>query len=342
MASRILIIKLSAVGDVIHAVPIACALRDQLPGAYLAWAVGPSAGTLLQGHSALDEVIPVPRNWLKSPRGICRFRRQLQARRFDAVIDAQCLTKSAILAWLSGARRRIGFGNRWGRELSRFLHTELVETPGPHMIDHNVGLLSALGISKPRIHFDMPLYEPEQASMDDVIRQNHCEGGFAVINVGAGWESKLWPAERFAAVARYLGSRRGMPALVVWAGDAERRAAETVVAGSGGYALLAPSTTLRELASLTRRAQIFLGSDTGPLHLAVALGTPCVGLYGPWPADRHGPYGPGHIAIQKRVFEGPTRRRRTLSSEYMEAIDVESVCEACDAILDREGWIAAA
>jgi heptosyltransferase I len=342
MAPRILIVKLSAVGDVVHTVPVACALRDQFPGAYLAWAVGPSAGTLLRGHPSLDEVIPVPRNWLKSPRSIWRFRRHLRSRRFDTVVDVQCLTKSAILGRLSGARRRIGYGNRWGRELSRFLNTELVETTGPHMIDHNVGLLSALGITKPAIHFDMPVYEPEQSAMDEIVRRSHFEGGFAMINVGAGWESKLWPAERFAAVARYLGTRRGMPTMVVWAGEAERRAAETVVTNSGGFGILAPPTTLRELASLTRRAEVFLGSDTGPLHLAVAVETPCVGLYGPWPAERHGPYGPRHIAIQKRIFEGPTRERRTLSSEYMEAIDVESVCEACDTILRRDGWIAAA
>lgn len=342
MASRILIIKLSAVGDVIHTVPVACALRDRFPNAYLAWAVGPSAGTLIQGHPALDEVIPFPRNWLKSPKSIWRFRRHLRSRRFDTVIDVQCLTKSAILGWLSGAQRRIGFGNRWGRELSRFMNTELVETTGPHMIDHNIGLLSALGVSKPCIRFDLPVYEPEQPGMDEVIQRNHCRSGFAVINVGAGWESKLWPADRFGAVARYLGERRGLPTMVLWAGDAERRAAERVVAGSGGFALLAPPTTLRELASLARRATIFLGSDTGPLHLAVALGTPCIGLYGPWPAERHGPYGPRHIAIQKKVFEGPTHERRALSSEYMEAIDVKCVCEACDVILHRDGWTAAA
>ena len=100
--------------DVIHTVPVACALRDQFPDAYLAWAVGPSAGTLLQGHPALDEIISVPRNWLKSPRSILQFRRHLRSRRFDTVIDVQCLTKSAILGWISGAPRRIGYGKPVG------------------------------------------------------------------------------------------------------------------------------------------------------------------------------------------------------------------------------------
>ena len=93
--------------------------------------------------------------------------------------------------------------------------------------------------------------------------------------------------------------------------------------------------SLTVLAALIRRARLFVGSDTGPLHLAAAVGTPCVALYGPWPAEKHGPYGPQHIAIQKMRFEGSTRQRRRASSIYMEAIDVESVCAACDQILAR-------
>ena len=222
------------------------------------------------------------------------------------------------------------------------MNTELVETAGPHMIDHNVGLLSALGISKPPIHFDMPIYEPEQAAMDEVIRRNHWKADLQWSTSGPAGNRSCGRPNGSPPWRGTWAARRGMPTMVVWAGEVERSAAETVVAGSGGFGILAPPTTLRELASLTRRAQVFLGSDTGPLHLAVAVETPCVGLYGPWPAERHGPYGSRHIAIQKRVFEGPTRERRNLSPEYMKAIGVDSVCEACDTILRRDGWIAAA
>ena len=341
-APRILIVRLSAIGDVIHTTPVLCALRERFPEALIAWVVEERAGTLLAGHRALDRLISVPRRWLKSPKYVWALRRRLRAMRFDLTLDVNSLTKSAILAWLSGAERRIGFGNHLGRELSTWFNTELVNTSGRHVIEHNVGLLQALGIHSPPICFDLPEYEPEQTAVDESLCQAGLERGFCLINVGAGWPSKLWPAERYAAVARHVGNRWGLPTMVVWAGDAERRIAEQVVSVSEEHARLAPPTTLRELAALARRAVLFIGSDTGPLHLAAAVGTPCVGLYGPWPAERHGPYGPQHISLQERFFEGPTRARRNLSAEYMEAISEDSVCQACDQILRRDGGSAAA
>ena len=123
---------------------------------------------------------------------------------------------------------------------------------------------------------------------------------------------------------------------VRWAGDEGRSWADQITADSAGHARLAPPMSLTELAALARRARFYLGSDSGPLHLAAAVGTPCVGLYGPWPAERHGPYGPGHAVVQKMVCRGPTRRRRNASSRFMDAIDVDSVCDACDGILRRD------
>ena len=129
--------------------------------------------------------------------------------------------------------------------------------------------------------------------------------------------------------------------MAVWAGEKELRLAQEIVAGAGGFARVSPPTTLRDLAALARRCRLFIGSDTGPLHLAVAVGAPCVGLYGPWPANRHGPYGPRNIALQKMTFEGPTRARRKAGPEFMQAIDAELVCGACDRILKRESRHAA-
>jgi ADP-heptose:LPS heptosyltransferase len=122
--------------------------------------------------------------------------------------------------------------------------------------------------------------------------------------------------------------------LVAWAGDVERALAEHIVAGSAGFATLAPATSLRELAAVTRSATLFISSDTGPLHLAVAVGTACVGLFGPMPSERNGPYGQHHVAVQKVCLRGTSRGRRTAGPESMEAIAIEDVCEACDRILD--------
>jgi heptosyltransferase I len=330
---RILIVRLSAIGDVIQTMPVACALRERFPEAFIAWAVQERAGTLLRGHEAINDLILLPRGWLKSPRGIWQLRRKLHGLKFDVAIDVQGLTKSAILAWLSGAKRRIGFGNPGGRELSKWFNNVRVDPKTTHVVDRYLELLRPLGIESPAVRFQVPEHEEDRKAAEELIRQMGMENGFAIVNPGAGWPSKLWPTERYGAVARHLGDAKGLPTVVVWAGQAERALAEQVAAGAEGAARVAPSTTLTQLAALARRARLFIGSDTGPLHLAAAVGTPCVGLYGPWPAERHGPYGPHNIALQKMFFEGPTRARRTAPAVYMESISVDMVCEACSRLV---------
>jgi len=340
-APRVLIVRLSAIGDVIHGLPVLCGLREAWPGAHLSWVVEHRAGALLEGHAALDELVPLPRGWFKSPGEVWRLRRRLRALRPDVTLDLQGLTKSAAVAWLSGCRRRIGFGDVKGRELSRWLNTELVHTSAAHVIDANLQLLAPLGIHVENVRFDVPEREADARSAQATIDRLDLGHGYAVLNPGAGWPSKLWPADRFAAVARRLGRQWRLPSLVVWAGDQERAWAEAIVAGGEGHARLAPGTSLQELAALARRAVLFVGSDTGPLHIAAAVGTPCVGLYGPMPAARNGPYGPAHIALQKATFEGPSRQRRHAPAALMEAITVDDVAGACDTLLRRSTWDAA-
>ncbi|MGI6420199.1 MAG: glycosyltransferase family 9 protein [Thermoguttaceae bacterium] len=333
---RILIVRLTAIGDVIHGLPVLNALRDRFPQAELAWIVEGGAARLLEGHAALDRLIAVPRRWLKSFRAVRRARRELRDFAPQVAIDLQGLTKSALAAWLSGAKRRIGFGCEKGREASRLLNTELVRSTSAHIIDCNLELLRPLGIEQPQVRFDLAESESDRRACSSVLAALGLSGQpFALINVGAGWPSKLWRMDRYGEVARHLRQNRQVPSVVVWAGPEERAAAAEVVASSGGAALMAPDTSLRDLAALCRRASLFVGSDTGPLHLAAAVGTACVGLYGPMPAERNGPYGPQHIAIQKATFEGTSRQRRAAPRALMDAISASDVCQACDAILDR-------
>jgi lipopolysaccharide heptosyltransferase I len=341
-APRILIVRLSAVGDVIHGLPVLNALRGALPDAFLAWVVEDRAAALLRGHAAIDELIVVPRGFLKSPRRIWELRRRLRGLRFDTTIDLQGLAKSAVVARLSGAPRRIGFGDEKGRELSGWLNNDLVRTRAAHIIDCNLELLRPLGIERPPVRFEIPESAADAAAAAEIVCQQRLEGGFGIINPGAGWPSKLWPAPRFAAVGEYLGRVERLPTLVVWAGEREKGWARQIVAGGEGYAREAPRTSLTELAALCRRARVFVGSDTGPLHLAAAVGTACVGMYGPMPAQRNGPYGPQHVALQEATFQGPSRQRKKVSAALMEAISVELVCQTCSRILRRDGWHAAA
>jgi len=333
VSPRILIVRLSAIGDVLHGLPVLFALREALPQAYLAWVVEGRTSELLRDHPALDEIISVSRGWLKKPGAVWNLRRRLRELRFDIAIDLQGLTKSAAAAWLSGAPRRIGFAGQDGREISRWFNNELVLPSGTHVVERNLELLRALAIEPRKVVFGLHGERSARDAARSMLEGARLDGRFVLINPGAGWPSKLWPSERYAAVAHELGKRHAISSLVVWAGEQERRWAQQIVAGSGGFARLAPATSLSELAALAERAALFLGSDTGPMHLAAAVGTPCVALFGPSPGERNGPYGAGHVVLQKMRLTGSSRARRTASDEAMRAITVDDVSTACAQLL---------
>lgn len=331
---RILIVRLSALGDVIHGLPVACALRHAFPSATIGWVVEGRPADMLEGHPAIDHLIRLPRRWWKSPRIVLDLRRRLRALRFDVTIDLQCLTKSAVAAWLSAAPRRIGKAGRDGRELSKLFNNELVAAGGEHVIDHYLELLRPLGIESPQVRFNLPEPAADAHTARLVLRGRHLtEGRFAILNPGAGWASKMWPPERYGEVARRLQSDFGLPSLVVWGVPSELPLAEAIVAGSQGAAILAPATTVSELASLCRRAALFLGSDTGPMHLAVAVGVPTVSLHGPSRADWCGAYGPQNIRLQARFEDGSARERRQADDSAMRAIDIDVAYAACSDLL---------
>lgn len=331
---RILIVRLSAVGDVIHGLPVASALRDAYPESWIGWVVEGRAGDLLEGHPDLDQVIRVPRRWLKSARTVWQVRRELRALEIDVTVDLQCLTKSAVMAWLSGASRRLGVGGDDGRELSKWLNNELTLLDAPHVVEHYLGILKPLGIETPAVRFVLPEHDQERRFAERLLEQYRLESGeFVVLNPGAGWPSKIWPAERYGVVARWLAEHRQLSSLVVWGDPAEQSLAEAIVNASGGKAVLAPATTLRELAAVSRRARLFIGSDTGPLHLAVAVGAPSISLHGASRADWCGAYGPESRALQAVYADGTARQRRSADNQAMQAISVDMVLEACRDLL---------
>ena len=347
-APRILIVRLSAIGDTVLSVPVLCALRDKFPQATIGWIVERTSAPLLRGHADLDHLIEVPRGWLKSPRIAWQTAGRMRKIGFEISLDLQGLTKSAVTAWMSGAKRRLGFTKCEfeGREFSTWINTELVEPTADHVVDRGLELLKPLGIGTsvagvsstdrgPRGNFRLPDYEESNAAVSRFVLERGLGAGFVVVNTGAGWPSKLWPAERYAEVARHLGRTWQLPTVVTWAGAAEQDVAHQIIIRAGGHAHMAPPTSLTELAALARRASLFVGSDTGPLHIAAAVGTACVGLYGPMPAKRCGPYGSQHIALQKVTLDGKLKNRRRTTNESMLTISVEHVCAACDTILYR-------
>jgi lipopolysaccharide heptosyltransferase I len=335
--ARITIVRLSAIGDCIHGLPVLCALRDALPHAHLSWVVEGRTADFLRRHPALDQVIQVPRKWLKSPRAVWKLRRELRTIKPDVTIDLQGLTKSAIAARIAGAKTRIGFDGIDGRELSRWSNNVRVEPQCTHIIDRNLELLRPLDIRPRIVRFGLPAFDEEDATIGKFLRERGlATGQFAIINAGSGWASRRWPTEWFTEVARYLGETYRLPSVVVWGGGDEQVQAATIATPAGGHAHVAPPTTLAELAALCRRARFFFSSDTGPLHLAAAVGTPCIGMYGPVDARRNGPYGRGHVILQRVLLTGSSRARRGADNTSMRAISVEDVCDACDEMIRRD------
>jgi lipopolysaccharide heptosyltransferase I len=326
---RILIARLSAIGDCILTMPLAVALRDAFPGAFIAWAVEGAAGTMIECHPAVDRAIRLPRRFVRSPTALLRLRRQLLSLRFDVAIDPQSLTKSALVAWLSGAARRIGFARPVGRELAPGLNTELVDCRQLHVVDRYRELLRPMGVAAGPVRFDFPGNAATDSAAGKQLEAAGLSAPFAVVNPGAGWESKRWPQQRFAEVARELNSRLRVRSLVVWGGTQERAWAEGIVAAAGDSAVVAPPTTLLELAALLRQASLFVGSDTGPLHMAAAVGTPCVAIFGPTRPEHCGPFGSGHQVLQAWYQGGTSRQRRLGPNDAMRDVPTSWVVDAC-------------
>ncbi len=331
---RVLICRLSAIGDCVHTIPLAVKVKELWPECKLTWVVDCVASQLLQSHEAIDEVIKIERHWVKNTRLWKSLRKELQERRFDLALDPQGLIKSGMLAWLSGAATRVGFDYSHGRELAPMLVNRRVSRTARHMVDTYLELLSPWQATAPgQAEFRMPVYAAAE-NVPSILAASGLEPqeDFVCITPGAGWATKLWPVERFAAVANYIRMQHGLRTLVLWAGDSEHAMAEGIAARSGKSAVVAPKTSLTDLAEISRLTKLFLASDTGPLHIAAAMGAPCIGLFGPTWGDEAGPYGAANVSLQSPKLPGP-RSMRKGDNSAMQAIEVDEVYLACSQVL---------
>ena len=339
---RILITRLSHIGDCVFTLPVLCELRRAFPQAHICWAVESPSHQLLDDHDALNETIRIPKGWVKSPGLIKEMRRQLREYRFDLVIDPQSLTKSSALGWLSGSKRRIGFAKPWGRELALLLNNEKVHPQSKHITLRSLELLRGFGIRNPRVEFRLPIAEEAFEASRSFVNEHGLQGNYALVNPGATWNSKQWDLERFAKVADHLSARHGIPSLILWAGDEERRAAAAIVDQASQDVLMAPPTNLQELAALASESRLFISGDTGPLHIAAATGAACIGLYGATQPDLCGAYGDHCVNLQAAYQEGSAKQRRRANNDAMLALTPELVSKAADQLLSRSQTFRAA
>jgi ADP-heptose:LPS heptosyltransferase len=298
-ADRILVVRLGALGDVVRTLPAAHALRSAYPGAHLGWLVEPAAHDLVAAQPWVDEVLRFPRDeisaalrsgrWLRAAEIVASFVRALRRRRFDLAVDFHSIGKSALLVRASGARERIGYAPPHGREASWWLATRRARLSAARIsrFARNQGLVEFLGLpvrARPAaLRVDAEARRRAAESLGDGARPVALHPG-----TSAGTPYQRWDPEGYAAVARGLG----VPCIVTFGPDREERVrAEAVVAASGGAARLAPPTgSLAELAALLECCRAFVGSDSGPLHLASAVGTPVVQLLGPTDPVENEPY----------------------------------------------------
>jgi ADP-heptose:LPS heptosyltransferase len=332
---RILIVRLSAIGDTIHSLPLAAAIRRARPDAFIGWIVEKPAAALIAGNPLLDWVKIVPKGWLKKPSLIAEIRRELRAQRFDTAVDVQGLTKSATAAWLSGAKTRIGFTKGESRELAPWLDNVRIAPAGTHIVDKSLSLLRGIGIAPPeRGEFVLPPCGEADARAVDAFARGFGDAGFVLLGPWGSFDAKLWPLERFLQLAERLRGEFGTVSAMLGHGEKERSAVGNLAEKSGGALVAAPDVGLVGVAELAQRARLFVGCDSFPMHAAAAAGCGTIGLFGVTDPERLGPYGErGRGIFAKLTLPASTRERRLLGNENMLALEVGRVFAACAEML---------
>jgi heptosyltransferase-1 len=344
---RLLVVRLGAMGDILHALPAVTALRQAHPNWIIDWVVEPRWRALFTAEDTLGRVISCPlvdhllfaptKDWRSAPfshkthNEIKRLRRTLRAAEYDAVLDLQGAIRSAAIGRLAGCRRLIGEQEPRERP-ARLLFTERIPTHTPHVIDQDLELASAVaGDELTPTQPLLPVDPAAEAWADQLLSPAPTEP-IVVINPGAGWGAKCWPIDRYTIVAQGLIAR-GLRVLVN-TGPGELPLADALSEATNGAAT-SLHCSLEQLISLTRRASLFIAGDTGPLHLACALARPVVGIYGPTDPSRNGPYG-----TRFKVLRSPDSRRdhsrHAAPEPGLLTIQPDEVLDAADQLLAPE------
>jgi lipopolysaccharide heptosyltransferase I len=332
---RILIVRLGALGDIVHAIPVAAALRRAYPTARIDWLVSAKHRDLLDLVPVIDRRLVInDRGGATGGTSLIGALRELRHQRYDAAIDLQGLIKSALLARSSGASRVLGFSSGYAREsLARLFYTEAYD-PGRgglfdpretrHVVEINLGVLGLLGVTPGPAEFPIDAVDPA------VARQavEATGGRYALINPGAAWPNKRWPPERLGAVAASLRDRHGLRSVVLW-GPGEEELAQNTVTASSGAAITTARTSVADIVALARGAAVMISGDTGPTHIASAVGTPLVGIYGPTRPVRNGPMSPDDLWVSRdSVCQCHHLRRCKLDRMCLLDIEVAEVIAA--------------
>ncbi|MDH5739317.1 MAG: lipopolysaccharide heptosyltransferase II [Nitrospira sp.] len=316
---RILLIKPSSLGDIVHTLPVVSAIKAEWPGSHMTWLVKRQWAEVVERIEGIDcvwVVDPTVRSWIT--QGLA-----LRAERFDLAIDLQGLLRSGILARLSGAPMRIGFAN--GREGSPWFYTHRVSVPNSdiHAVDRYLLLAAALGISLPRKpRFVFRMLDEDLTAVRELFQHHGCsiDKPWVAMNVGARWLTKRWPLTSFAAVADQLYESHRAPVVIIGSADDRLYANKLQPLLKRPWINLSGEVPLRYLPALLSKATVMITNDSGPMHIAAACGIPVVAMFGPTSATRTGPYGTGHHVLTGQVSCSPCFSRVCRHDPEMECL----------------------
>lgn len=330
---RILIIKPSALGDVVHTLPVLNLLRRRWPEAHIAWLISPVFAGLVEGHPQLDQVIRFDRRryaraWrsLLVASDLLDFVLELRRQSFDLVIDLQGLFRSGWLTASTQAPCRVGFAR--ARELAPLFYTHRIET-GPieqHAVDRYLRICRALGCGSEPVEFRFHVTDEDQSAVDRMLSGL---GPFAVLLPGTNWPTKRWPVENYAALVGPLRERLGLTTVTAGGPDAVELAGRIPADRD-----LTGKTSLPQLVALLNRADLVIANDSGPMHIASALNRPLVSIFGPTNPVRTGPYRRLQTVVRLELPCSPCYSRRCRHTSCMNWLKVEPVLEAAEAALN--------
>lgn len=331
MADRFLVVKLGSLGDIIFTLPAIAALHLAHPEAQIDWVVERHWYPLLEGNPGLTNVVILDG---ASAASFLFTAWRLRAARYTCCIDFQGLYKSALLARFTGAPERIGFTPRYAREpASTLLYTRRITPHGPHMVEQNLSLVAPFGAGNSHYQFPLRVRPQAESRLRAALATEGLEDYF-VLSPGGGWRSKCWPPDRYGELHRALARRTGLRGVVSY-GPGERPLAEEVRRAAGSPAPAIIEMDVAQLMALVSRARFLVSGDSGPLHLAVAFGTPVVGLYGPTTAERNGPFRPEDVVLRNASPRETTLRRGKAYSPAMLSITVDQVLAAVERRLEN-------
>jgi heptosyltransferase-1 len=323
---RFLIVRLSSLGDIVFTLPVLAALRDTFCRSHIAWVVNERWKPLLEGNPDLNDVISLPNSSISA---FFACGKRLRENKYTTVIDVQGLYKSALLAKLTRVKPRIGYSFSFAREGAASLFYSKQVTPvSKHIVDQNLELAAAAEAKIEGARFPLMISSEAQSAVQQFLTTTKISR-YVVLSPGGGWLSKLWPPDRFGELAVKLWEQHGLR-IIINCGPADAQLAEIVVANAALALPIIVQFGIAEMMALLRGAELVVAGDSGPLHLANALGTPVVGLFGPTSPDRNGPYGGRDMVVRNVDDTETTYKRENDYSESMCSITVGQVMEAVE------------